>query len=340
MSARPSGPTPAVPVDLVAVVALTLATGAAVGLSVGRGSVAVAALGFVFLLFAPGYAVIAALFPGSGSAAADRDGRSRLGWGADAPAARLRERGLDGVERFVLSVGASVVVVPLAAFLLNPVVGIEPVPVVAAVGALTLVAAGVAALRRRRLPAEDRFHVPVAARLRAAWPGRPSGEGADAVLNAVLAVSLVFAAGGVGYAAVSGTATGDTEFALLTTNETGGLAAEDYPTEFVRGESKPVVLSVTNAEGSPTEYTTVVELQRVRGAGEGASVVAVRELRSFSVELDDGETWRRTYDVRPELTGDRLRLAFMLYRGDPPENPSLATAYRETHLWLDVSGGG
>jgi hypothetical protein len=44
--------------------------------------------------------------------------------------------------------------------------------------------------------------------------------------------------------------------------------------------------------------------------------------------------------VRPEKTGENLRLVVLLYRGSPPENPTAETAYRVLRLGVDVSGGG
>jgi uncharacterized membrane protein len=35
--------------------------------------------------------------------------------------------------------------------------------------------------------------------------------------------------------------------------------------------------------------------------------------------------------------GERLRLIYLLYRGDAPAAPSTATAYREVHLWVNVT---
>jgi uncharacterized membrane protein len=44
--------------------------------------------------------------------------------------------------------------------------------------------------------------------------------------------------------------------------------------------------------------------------------------------------------VTPELTGDRMRLTYMLYRGAPPATPTTDNAYRELHLWVNVSSTG
>jgi len=37
------------------------------------------------------------------------------------------------------------------------------------------------------------------------------------------------------------------------------------------------------------------------------------------------------------MSGDRLRVAYLLYRGSVPDDPDVANAYRELHLWINAS---
>lgn len=68
------------------------------------------------------------------------------------------------------------------------------------------------------------------------------------------------------------------------------------------------------------------------------AVLNTDELDRFSTpELASNETWRTTYDVTPTLLGTRLRLVFLLYKDDPSPTPTIETAYRELHLWINVS---
>lgn len=46
----------------------------------------------------------------------------------------------------------------------------------------------------------------------------------------------------------------------------------------------------------------------------------------------DSETNHRTYDVRPTMIGQNLRLIFLLYDGVVPAEATVANAYRETPL--------
>jgi len=36
------------------------------------------------------------------------------------------------------------------------------------------------------------------------------------------------------------------------------------------------------------------------------------------------------------MTGENLRVQYLLYRGDPPAEPTQENAYRSLHLWVDV----
>jgi uncharacterized membrane protein len=94
------------------------------------------------------------------------------------------------------------------------------------------------------------------------------------------------------------------------------MVAADYPSEFVVGESKEVVVGIGNQEHEPTRYTVVVLLQEVRFVDNESVVDREAELdRLHAGELPHNETWRRTYAVTPTHPGERLRLQFLLYRG-------------------------
>lgn len=330
--------------DLAAVVALVAIANVLVR-TAGPGTLLTAVFGLAFVTFAPGYALVAAVFPESGVTSGSQRG-GVLKWfsgGAHRPkqgsASHLYERGIGGVERFVLSVGLSLAVVPLVGMWMDSTGRpLRPVPVVSAVGAVTLVLLAVATVRRLRLPAEDRFTVALGRwttlRERGAFETR-----ADVALTVLLAVCVLFAAGSVGYAMVTPPA-GDTEFSLLTENESGALVAEGFPTEFERGESEPLAVSVANEGSGPKDYTVVVLLQRVEGEGDAAVVSETRVLDERAFGVPPGETRIERYDVAPTITGDRLRLSFLLYRGEPPERPTTGNAHRRVQLWIDVSDAG
>ncbi|PSP99632.1 hypothetical protein BRC94_06910 [Halobacteriales archaeon QS_5_70_17] len=363
------------PADLAAVVALTLLTNLFVLAPVLRETPVRIVLGLAFVLFVPGYAFIAALFPeeGTGPVAADdpeSDTDSTAedslgpgpgpGPGPDSEDPAVEERGIDGIERVALSFGTSIAIVPLIGLVLNfTPFGIRLVPILASVSLFTLACVAAGARRRWDLPAEERLAVP----FREWYAGaraellEPDSRG-DAILNVLLVVSVLLAVSSVGYAVlVPSQGEQFTELYLLTENESGDLVADDYPTEFERGEPRSLYVGVGNHEGESVNYTLVVELQRVdvqyyengsrvSNATNGTNVTNVtvdpretEELRRFSPTVADNETWRMNHTVEPTLAGERLRLVYLLYKGDPPADPTVDNAYREVHLWVNVSEG-
>jgi uncharacterized membrane protein len=329
------------PADLAAVVALVALTVGAVFVPGVSDTPLRVVVGLPFVLFVPGYALVAALFPergpdrtgeaGDGPAGPDPDPEA----GTDADAG-----GIDGIERVALAFGTSIAVVPLLGLVLNfTPFGIRLVPVVASVGGFTLVATGVAAVRRRDLPDAERFRVPYRAWLAAARAELfEPDDRTDAALNVLLAASVVLAAASVGYAvAVPKQGESFTEFYLLTEGADGDLVADGYPTEFTAGEGRSLVVGIGNQEHERVNYTVVVQLDRVRVANDSTTVLERTELRRFTPGLAHNGTWQRSHVVTPRTTGERLRLTYLLYRDAPPATPSVDTAYREVHLWVNVS---
>lgn len=59
-------------------------------------------------------------------------------------------------------------------------------------------------------------------------------------------------------------------------------------------------------------------------------------MRTFETTLADNETWTQQHSVAPTMTGERLRLTYLLYKGEAPPEPTVGGAYREVHLWVNV----
>jgi uncharacterized membrane protein len=311
-----------VPFDLFAVLLWTVATLFLVVSGDGASPVRIV-VGLGFVLLAPGYAIVSALFP-----AKPPTYESPFD---DAPIASVRVG-----ERFVLSLGLSVFSVPLAGILLSfSPLGVDPTTVVPLLALTTVAATVVAAYRRTQLPVADRFGLRVGTWLADARRRTTGSDGVDSLLNVLLVVGLVLAVAGIGVGLVT-VENGErfTEFGVLTTDDgTGELVAEGYPDTFARGETTPLTLSVTNNEGREVEYTIVAELQRV---DEDGSVVETSELDRIETTVGAGERWQTEHRVEPTMTGEDLRLTYLLYTDDVPEAPSTENAYRHLHLWVDV----
>jgi uncharacterized membrane protein len=295
-------------------------------------------LGLPFVLFLPGYALIAALFPEQGG---QRE-HSSTDSTEEAETPANGGSGIDGIERVALSFGLSIAVVPLVGLVLNFTPwGIRLVPILVGVGGVTVGCAVIAASRRWELPPDERFRVPYrewygAVHTEVFEPDTPT----DAALNILLALSMLVAVASVGYAvAVPKEGESFSEFYLLTEGEDGELVADGYPTEFVRGEGQPLVVGVGNNEHEPTTYTVVVQLQDVDVVDNETRVRERSELDRFGTRLAHNETWHHPYEVTPTMTGTRLRLQFLLYTDEAPANPRVENSYRDLHLWVNVTDG-
>jgi uncharacterized membrane protein len=286
--------------------------------------------GVLLMFFVPGYALISALFPES-------DGRAGTG---QAKGVSIRTGTITLVERIVLSFGTSVVLsaaIGLVVSIATP--GFRPRWILIGVGSVTLVSVGVAVVRRLRVPSDRRFVVPYRRLLdatRVEFTRRESPV--DTALNFVLIVAIVAAvAGVVSVVAVPPEQDSFTSLYLLSEDENGTPIAYDYPTEFVRGESKPVFVGIANNENRRMNYSVVVKLQRVRTRNGSTTVLEQRRLGGFRTRLGANRTTRVRYRLTPTLTGRNLRAVFLLYAGDPPAEPSVRNADEVVHLGLRVS---
>ncbi len=371
------------PADLVATIGLTIATVLVVALPWVNETPLRVVFGLPFVLFLPGYAFIAALFPeagespvadsegdrsGTGSPAAESGPNYQPGTEAAAAAAESdaddegglfagsRDRGIDGIERVALSFGLSIAIVPLIGLVLNFTPwGIRLAPIVISVSGFTIIAAGVAAVRRWELPEDEQFVVPYREWIAA---GRAElfepDDRVDAILNVALALSVLLAVGSVGYAiAVPPQGEQFSEFYILTEDDDGELVADGYPESFVVGDSEPIVVGIGNQEYETVEYTVVVEAHAVEFVNESTGetfesanetnqsvetrIVDRERVGMESVTVAHNETRHMDMELAPTMTGEDVRLTFMLFRdGEVPEEPTTEDAYRSLHLWVDV----
>lgn len=321
------------PADLTAILLVTMATVAAVVVPFVTATPLRAVLAVPFVLFVPGYALVAALFPERAGPSAERKTGQHRG--------KDDERdGISGMERVALSFGTSIAIVPLIGLVLNITpFGIRLEPVLLSVAGVTLGLTYFATYRRLQLPESDRLAVPYRDWMRSvadAFSGHDSRL--DAALSVLAVVAVLLAVSSVGYAfAVPPQADAFTEFYIVTEQDGGDLVADEYPTDFTVGESQPLVVGIGNHEHRTVEYSLLVELQEVTVENDTATIYGSEELLRRQTTVADGETVHEDVNITPETDGERLRLTFMLFKGDPPAEPTIDTAYRETHLWIDVS---
>jgi uncharacterized membrane protein len=295
-------------------------------------------LGAPLLAFFPGYALLAALVPHRGPGQTDTEPPRAVEDESSTALQTLRKSGLSAAERTVLGFCISVLLVPLVAVALMSVQLFSRAPIVAALSVFVLACTGVGAVRRARLPPEERYGWDADESLAALRSVVDVDAPADAVVTVALVLSALFLVGSVAYAA-TGPQRGPayTEFSLLAQTDSGEYAASGYPTNLSYGRNESFAVGIGNHESQRESYTVVVELQRVRETDSGMSVLEERELDRMNVVLGVNETRRIPHTITPTLLGDRLRLQYLLYRDEVPANPTHRTAYRHVRHWVNVS---
>lgn len=316
---------PRVPIDLLGATGFVV-TALALLVVVDVGSVARFVVGLPLVLLAPGYALVAVLFPRA--TPLEDDSRRLLG----------QTRAIGDWERLALSFGLSVGTLPLigltmAAFSV-PFTG----PTV--IGSVAVTSVGgllVASIRRVRVPRQARYHVRLGAKLATARRAIFTGSPLATTINLLLVCSLLVALSSVGFAlAAPPSGESYTTLQLLTEDDDGELVADGYPTDLEPGDPVSLTLAVENQEGADTDYTVVVQEQWVDGSGDSASVIDRTNHDSADLHVADGETVTVDVDVTPEAGSGTVRMAVLLFDDGVPDAPTTDDAYRYGYVWVDI----
>jgi uncharacterized membrane protein len=232
-------------------------------------------LGFLLVLFLPGYVLIAALFP--------------------------MKNDMSGLERVMFSLGFSLVVTPMIGLGLNYTArGIEQNSVVSSLAVFILAFALIGWIRRNMLPPKDRFSVGFLKGARELMGGLKLRRHLG--INKAIIVLFVLAI----IASISTTAyiflnpkqeEGFTEFYVLGID---GMA-DDYPTSVGVGNISTVTVGVVNHENRMMSY-----LLRVASVN---SMLLERE-----IELNNGHTWEDKISYMLRDSGAHQKLRFLLYK--------------------------
>lgn len=309
----------AIPRDLAIIYAWILVTLASIYLPVFNTSFLRVLFALPFILFIPGYLLIAALFP--------------------------RSDDLDGIERVALSFGLSIAVVPLIGLALNYTPwGIRLDPIVASLLIFSAAMGLIAQYRRSVVPAGERFVVPfgeAAAAVRGEFFNKDASR-LDRVLSIVLLASILVAVATTVYViAVPKEGEKFTEFYILGSK---GMAA-DYPTDFAAGTAQTVIIGVGNHEYRNVTYTVeTLGLNQVFDETTNESAILSSTLLDrFTVTVPHNETVEQPYTFT--LTDPAVnRVEFLLYENPPADSVTAAErineSYRDLHLWVRVRPTG
>jgi len=198
-------------------------------------------LGLPFLLFFPGYTLIAALFP--------------------------RKNQLDSIERVALSFVLSIAIVPLSGFILIYTAwGIRLYPIIISVTIFILATSLIAWFRRHRLVEAERFVVSLNLSL-TPWQGQ---RFVDKIVSIILIVVILGTIGTLSYV-IASPKVGErfTEFYILGPEG----KAIDYPKELRVGEGGRVIVGIVNREYERMSYRVEIAIDEIRNKEIGPIVL-------------------------------------------------------------------
>jgi uncharacterized membrane protein len=305
------------PIDLKAALLWIIGTVACIYLPILQETPLRVIFALPFILFIPGYLLIAALFP------SDED--------------------LDWIERIALSFGLSIAVVPLIGLGLNYTPwGIRLDPIVTSLVIFALAMAVIAAYRRIILPKEKRLIIPineVKAGIQEELFPQESTQ-LDRALSIILICAIILAVATTVYVIVV-PKEGEkfTEFYIL--GEKGKAA--DYPTNFRAGTEQFVTIGIGNHEYRNVTYTTMVYgfNQQFDTRTNTSTIRSSTPIGSFTTDIAHNETVERRFNFTIQDTTIN-RVQFLLFNEELPE-PGLSPAdlvnssYRDLHLWVTVT---
>jgi len=291
--------------DLVAVLTLGVLAGVSVlpgVLAVEGGilSAARAVLVWPFLLIGPGYALVAALFPGDGE--------------------------LSPLERSVFSVGASLALIALVGLGLDQ---LPPGVTAWTVGASQLVLVGalvvVATVRRRRAGVASLGYRDLAER---AWRGRDMIGGGNRGLQAALVVAVLLTVGAATYTAAQPLPS-ERYTELSITGPDGTL--DGVPTRASSGEAVNFTVGIYSHEYRTSEVGIQAQVRRPDGSR------AVVWTESMTVAHDERVALPASVQVPATEGGDRVKVEVLLFQGTTADSPvTPEEAYRSVYTWVTV----
>jgi uncharacterized membrane protein len=245
--------------------------------------------GLPFLLFIPGYSLVSALW--------------------------VKKAELGGLERASLSLGLSIVVVPLAGLGLNYTPwGITLTSVVITLYCLIFLFVVVAWLRRSKLSTEERFVVNTNFFLDPIKTISPH----DKLMVLIVGILLIVGVGILSYMATHPPQERYTELFLLDANG----STDNYPSNLDVNENTSIIIGVVCHENKITSYNTAISLVPVNGTNI--------TLAEYSFSLDDDEEWRQIFNFSVNETGKYMLLVEIF-------KDNITSPYSSNHIWIDVN---
>ena len=268
------------------------------------------------IIFIPGYTLTAALFPNNID--------------------------IDGIERFALSIGLSIILIPCIGLVLNFTVwAIRLIPIIISLIIFTIVMVQIAQYRRFLEPEESRFHVDFSEFIIVKKEGSTSFQGTvlTRALNTIIFLVLIGAICVTVYViAIPKTEEEFTDFYILGEN---GKAA-DYPTDLISGSPSQVIIGIHNHEYKTVTYIVEIWMTNLSFDASTNSTIVNRmeRLDQFSVSIQHNETYQTPHTFTPGEAGLN-QLTFLLFKDAEPTdmltgNERINGSYRNLHLQVTV----
>jgi uncharacterized membrane protein len=247
-------------------------------------------LGMPLVLFIPGYVLIATLFP--------------------------KNNDLESIERIVLSVGLSLVVVSLLGLMLNYTFGIRLIPILITLCSYSIILIFIAYYRRMQQPEDLRYEVPFYKIYDRLTIDIHNQGITDKILTVILIISIIGTAGAlVQIIKTKNTGEKFTEFYILGSSG----KADNYQTELKVNEPVTYMIGISNHEYRAIDYTIKVALDN-------------NVLLSKDVTINDDQTWQQNLTVIPDIKATDKKLNFWLFK-----DSNFVEPYRELHLRVSAT---
>ncbi len=247
-------------------------------------------LGLPVVLFFPGYTLLSALFP--------------------------RRGGLDGIERFALSFGMSIAVVPLIGLGLNFTPwGIRLYPILISLFTFIFSMSVIGWFRNRRLLPDETIDFNVNFKRPSVSAMWSSQSLRDKIITVVLAMVVSGAIGTLVYGVNQPRSVEKfTEFYVLNAEGKAG----NYPGTVIVRHGVEVTLGILNHESETTAYRIEIVIDGEKTGEVGA------------VSLAAEEKWEQKVTFTPTHTGTKQKIEFLLYKN------LAAEPQEKLHLWVEV----
>lgn len=243
-------------------------------------------LGLPAVLFIPGYVLVAVLYP--------------------------KRDELENIERMTLSLGLSIVIIPLLGLLLNFTFGLGIFPMLITLYIYTVILTSGAAYRRNILPENERFSISFNHQRNINSNNRNKIDVLSIIMTFTIIILIL-----VAYFAITTPKLGErfTEFYVLNSSD----RTDNYLTNLKINNSYNYMIGITNHEYVQTNYTLKTTFDNYT-------------LTTDNLILDHDETLENNINFVPNKEGTNMKLEFLLFKDD-----NLTEPYRELYLWMNVT---